>query len=111
MVLQAAVIAKMVLADRGGGGATFATASPPISATRGIDFGSYALARFAPQANIADMTKFLDSRGALIVGGPRPGGLYRVRIARTRLAAEELSRAVKEFQSASNLVSFAAPTE
>jgi len=47
----------------------------------------------------------------LIVGGPRPGGLYRVRIARTRLAAEELSRAVKEFQSASNLVSFAAPTE
>jgi hypothetical protein len=110
MVLQSAVIAKMVLADRGGG-ATFETASAPISATRGIDVGSYALVRFAPQVNIADMTKFLDSRGALIVNGPRPGGMYRVRIARTHLAADELARAVKEFQSASNLVSFAAPTE
>jgi hypothetical protein len=61
--------------------------------------------------NIADRTKFLDNRGALNVVGPRPGGMYRVRIARTRLAADELARAVKEFQSASNLVSFAAPTE
>jgi len=110
IVLQAAVIAKMVLADRGGD-ATFETAYAPISATRGIDVGSYALVRFAPQVNIADMTKFLDSRGALIVDGPRPGGMYRVRIARTPLAAEELARAVKEFQSASNLVSFAAPAE
>jgi hypothetical protein len=110
MVLQSAVIAKLVLADRGGG-ATFETASAPISATRGIDVGSYALVRFAAHVNIADMTKFFDSRGALIVDGPRPGGMYRVRIARTRLAADERVRAVKEFQSASNLVSFAAPAE
>jgi hypothetical protein len=27
--------------------------------------------------NIADLTKFLDSRGALIVDGPRLGGMYR----------------------------------
>jgi hypothetical protein len=112
IVLQAGVIAKMVLADRGGdGGATFETASAPTSARRGIDVGSYALVRFAPQANIADMTKFLDSHGALIVDGPRPGGMYRVGIARTHLAADEFARAVEEFQSASNLVSFAAPTE
>jgi hypothetical protein len=112
MVLQSAVIAKLVLADRGGGGATFETASAPTSATRrGIDVGSYALVRFAAHVSIADMTKFLDSRGALIVDGPRPGGMYRVRIARTRLGADERARAVKEFQSASNLVSFAAPAE
>jgi hypothetical protein len=111
MVLQAGIITEMVLADRRGGGAAFETASAPISATRGIEIGSYALVRFAPQANIADITKFLDSHGALIVEGPRPGGLYRVRMTRTRLAADELPRAVKEFQSASNLVSFAAPTE
>jgi hypothetical protein len=111
MVLQSAVIAKRVLADRGDGGATFETASAPISATGGIDVGSYALVRFAPQVNVADRTKFLDSRGALIVNGPRQGGLFRVRIARTHLAADELARAVKEFQSASNLVSFAAPAE
>jgi hypothetical protein len=111
MVLQAGIITEMVLPDRRGVGAAFETASAPISATRGIEIGSYALVRFAPQANIADITKFLDSHGALIVEGPRPGGLYRVRMTRTRLAADELARAVKEFQSASNLVSFAAPTE
>jgi len=37
--------------------------------------------------------------------------MYRVGIARTHLAADALARAVKEFQAASNLVSFAAPTE
>jgi hypothetical protein len=57
------------------------------------------------------MTKFLNSRGALIVDGPRPSGIYRASIARTHLAADELAHAVKEFQSASNLVSFVAPTE
>jgi len=110
MVLQAAVIAKMVLADRGGG-ATFETASAPISSTRGIDIGSYALVRFAPQANIADLTKFLDSRGASIVDGPRLGGLFRVRISPFRLAPDELAGAIKELRSASNLVSRADPTD
>jgi len=111
MVLQAAVIAKMVLADRGdGGGATFETASAPVSATRGIEMGSYALVRFAPQANVADLTKFLDSHGASIVDGPRLGGLFRVRISPTRLAPDELASAIKELRS-SNLLSFAATSD
>jgi hypothetical protein len=110
MVLQAAVIAKMVLADRGGG-AVFETASAPISTTRGIEIGSYAMVRFAPQANIADLTKFLDSRGASIVDGPRLGGLFRVRIAPARLAPDELARAITELRSASNLISRADRTD
>jgi anti-sigma factor RsiW len=111
ILLQAGVIAKMMLAEQTG--EVFETASAPV-ATRGIELGSYALVRFAPQATIADITRFLDSRGALIIDGPGPGGpggMYRVRIANARLAKDDLDRAVKEFQSASNLVSFAAPTE
>jgi hypothetical protein len=73
--------------------------------------GSYAVVRFDPQANIEDLTKLLDSCGALIVNGPRLGGLFRVRLAPFRLAPDELASAIKEFQSASNLVSFAALTE
>jgi anti-sigma factor RsiW len=114
IMLQAGVIGKMVLQEHGGG--SFETASaPPSMSTRSIDLASFALVRFAPQANIADITRFLDSRGAVIVDGPRPGGtggMYRVRVARSYLAKDELDRVVKEFQSASNnLVSFAAPTE
>jgi len=111
ILLQVGVIAKLVLQDQGGG--AFEPASVPPQ-TRGLDIGAYALVRFAPQASIADVTRFLDTRHALIVDGPRPGGpggMYRVRIAESRLLRDELDRAVKDFQSASNLVVFAAPTE
>jgi len=117
VLLQAGVITKLVLQDQGGAATTssYETASAPTSATRGIDIGSYALVRFVPQASMADVTRFLDSRGVTIVDGPRPGGpggMYRVRIARTYLSPDELDKAVKDFQAASgNLVSFAAPTE
>jgi anti-sigma factor RsiW len=114
IMLQAGVIAKLALQDRGGNGSSFETASAPPVATRGIEIGSFALVRFAPQANMADVTRFLDSRDAVIVDGPRPGGaggMYRVRLARSYVGKEELDRLVKEFQSASNLISMAVPTE
>lgn len=109
IMLQAGVITQMML-DRGDG--TFETASAPT--TRGIDEGAFALVRFAPQANMGEITSFLNSHGALIVDGPRPGGpggMYKIRIARMALSKDELDRAVKELQSASSIVTFATPTE
>ena len=111
IMLQAGVIAKLVLQDRAETGSSFEPASAP--ATRGFEIGSFALVRFAPQASIADISRFLDSRDAVIVDGPRPGGpggMYRVRVARTYVSKDELDRVVKEFQS-SNLVTMAVPTE
>ena len=113
IMLQAGVIAKLVLQDRAETGSSFETASAPAPATRGFEIGSFALVRFAPQASIADISRFLDSRDAVIVDGPRPGGpggMYRVRVARTYVSKDELDRVVKEFQS-SNLVTMAVPTE
>jgi hypothetical protein len=113
IMLQAGVIAKLVLQDRAETGSSFETASAPTPATRGFEIGSFALVRFAPQASIADISRFLDSRDAVIVDGPRPGGpggMYRVRVARTYVSKDELDRLVKEFQS-SNLVTMAIPTE
>jgi hypothetical protein len=116
IMLQAGVITKMLLEDRvdGGPSPSFETASTPAAATRGIEIGSFALVRFAPQASIADISRFLDARGAVIVDGPRPGGpagMYRVRVARAYMGRDELERLVREFQSSSNLVSLAVPTE
>jgi len=113
IMLQAGVITTLVLHDRAGTGSSFEVAEAP-SATRGFEIGSFALVRFAPQASMAEITRFLDSRDAVIVDGPRPGGpggMYRVRIARTYVGKDELERLVKEFQSASNLISMAVPTE
>jgi hypothetical protein len=112
IMLQAGVITKLVLQDRLDGGASFEPASAPL--TRGIEIGAFALVRFSPQASMGDITRFLDGRDAVIVDGPRPGGpggMYRVRVARTYLDKDDLDRVVKEFQSSSSLVSMAIPTE
>jgi hypothetical protein len=112
IMLQAGVIARLVLQDRGEQ-SSFEIQSAP-SSTRGFEIGSFALVRFAPQASIADISRFLDSRDAVIVDGPRPGGpgsMYRVRVARTFMSKDDLDRLVKDFQSASNLVIMAIPTD
>jgi len=118
ILLQAGVITTMML--QGGGtqegsssGATYGTASA-CAPSCGPEAGSYVLVRFAPQANIADITRFLDGRDAVIVDGPRPGGtagMYRIRVADTQLPKDQLDQVAKEFESSSNLVSRAIPTE
>jgi hypothetical protein len=114
VMLQAGVIARMALQEPDGGAksyetASFETASAPV--TRGMSIGSYALVRFAPQASMADVNKFLDGRNAAIVDGPKPGGIYRVRVAEGSVSRAELGRLVKEMEAAKAVVSFAAPTE
>jgi anti-sigma factor RsiW len=108
ILVQAGVITGLVMEE--GAGPAYQTASAP-PATRGFEASAYALVRFAPQATITDITRFLDSRGAAIVDGPRPGAIYRVRIARALMTKDELDNAVKQFQAASSLVVFAAPSE
>jgi hypothetical protein len=118
IALEAGVIAKLVMQDRPERGATYETqsAAPDPARTRGLEIGAFALVRFTPQASMAEVTRFLNSRDAVIVDGPQPGGpggLYRVRIARSYvLPREELERLVKEFQAGSgNVVATAMPTE
>jgi hypothetical protein len=72
--------------------------------------GAFALVRFAKQASAAEITKFLESYQATLVDGPKAGGLYRVKVAMTALAKEELARIVLRMQG-EHVVEFAAPTE
>jgi hypothetical protein len=113
IALEAGVIAKLATQDRVTP-PSFEPTSARGSATRGFEIGAFALVRFSPQATMAEVTRFLDSRDAAIVDGPRPGGpgsLYRVRIARNYVPREELERLVRDFQSGSNLIAMAVPTE
>jgi hypothetical protein len=119
VLLQAGVITRLVMEE---GAApvqaaasatdmpTFETASAPI-VTRGLEVDSYALVRFAPQASIADINKFLDDHDAAIVDGPKAGGVYRVRVAHGSLSRQQLARTVKELEADKSIVSFAAPSE
>jgi anti-sigma-K factor RskA len=56
--------------------------------------GTFAIVRFARQASAAEITNFLQNNQAALIDGPTPGGLYRVRVAMTSLAKEEVARIV-----------------
>jgi hypothetical protein len=66
--------------------------------------------RFAPQASVADITKFLDAHKALMVDGPdmKKGGLYKIRLAVTGLPRAELIKLVQRMQAESKIVEFIA---
>jgi anti-sigma-K factor RskA len=105
IVLQAAVIGGILIKEQSAGGYQTASVSGAASGE-----GTYALIRFAPQASAADITRFLESNKLSIAGGPAAGGLYRVRIAETKLPKADLDRRMQTLQS-DKIIGFIAPTE
>jgi anti-sigma factor RsiW len=104
IVLQAAVIGGIVLKEQGPGYQTASVSGAPSGD------GSYALIRFQPQASVAEITRFLETNKLSIAGGPAVGGLYRVRIAETKLAKPERDQRMQALQS-DKVIGFIAPTE
>jgi hypothetical protein len=60
--------------------------------------GTYAMVRFAREASAAEITRFLENYQATLVDGPRPGGVYRVRLTMKTLAKEEFGRIVSRMR-------------
>jgi hypothetical protein len=105
ILLQAGLLAGIALKDTNKAG--FETASAP-STNPGV--GAFTLIRFAPQATMDDINKFLQANRLSIVSGPVPGGLYRVRVASAGLPKADLARIVKTLQQ-DKVVGFIAATE
>jgi hypothetical protein len=105
IVLQAGFLASFVLKERSAGG--YETASVPANVS---GEGSYVLLRFQPHASAADVAIFLETNKLTVVGGPSAGGLYRVRVAPTKLAKADLTRIVSTLQD-NKVVGFIAVTE
>ncbi|MGN6569967.1 MAG: hypothetical protein ACTHLO_00955 [Pseudolabrys sp.] len=104
IMLQAGVIGVMVSKSGNGGG--YETASAPTTAP-GI--GAFTIIRFAPQATMDDITKFMESNKFSVVSGPTAGGLYKVRVGDASLGATDLNTLVKKLQS-DKVVGFVAPS-
>ena len=108
IVLQAGLIAGIVFKEQGASSSgSYQTASMPLA--NKVE-GSYALIRFQPQANAADISKFLETNKLSIADGPSPGGLYRVRVSSSKVSSAELAGIVKNLQD-NNVVGFIAPTQ
>ena len=105
MLVQAAVIAAVVVKEQG-------SPSEPRLASAPSE-GSYAVVRFAPEATANDITNFLRAYKATVVEGPlnMGGQLYRIRLSETRLPKEEVGKIIRQMQSESNVVGFVAATE
>jgi hypothetical protein len=103
IVLQAGVLAGFMIKERTGG---YETASQPANVSGD---GAYVLIRFQPQATAAAIGTFLEANKLSVVAGPFGGGLYRVRVASTKLAGDELTRIVTTLQS-DKVVGFIAAT-
>ncbi len=108
ILLQAGVIAGVMLKGSGAVGVgSYETASAPTSVS---GEGSYALIRFQPNANAADIGKFLESNKLSLAGGPSAGGLYRVQVAQKKLPQTALAGIVKKLQE-DKVVGFVAATD
>ena len=105
ILLQAGFIADVVLKDRGN--AEYGTASAPTAGN--LTEGTFVMIRFQPQASAADVTQFLVNNQLSFAGGPAANGFYRVRVAATGLAKEELARVMQKLQD-NKIVNFIANT-
>lgn len=105
LVLQVGVIGDFVIKQNPS--ISYQTASEGAKST---DEGSHILIRFAPQADAAAITRFLQSNKFAIVGGPSAGGLYVIRIATTNLSQSDLQGVLARIQN-DKVVGFVLPAE
>jgi hypothetical protein len=96
IAVQTAVTSVPVAEQRGG----YQTASAPPD-------GALVAVRFAGQASMADVGKFLDDYRASVAGGPQPGNMYRLRIGDAALPQAELATILGRM-SKEKVVEFAA---
>jgi hypothetical protein len=102
IVVQATLIAAVVV-DKGG-------KSNNEVASLSSD-GSFAVVRFTTQASSGEITNFLGAHKASVVDGPKPGGLYRIRLSAAPLPRDEVSKIVNQMQRESKIVAFIAPAD
>jgi hypothetical protein len=72
--------------------------------------GAFVAVRFAAQASMEDVIKFLDAYQASLADGPRPGNMFRVRIGDTTLPPQELTQIVSRMGK-EKVVEFAAAAQ
>jgi anti-sigma-K factor RskA len=88
---------------------TFTGSQDSISMSAQNGRGAFAMVRFARQASSAEITRFLEEYQATLVDGPKPGGIYRVKLV-ANLAKEEVAHVVARMRR-DRVVEFAAASD
>jgi hypothetical protein len=69
----------------------------------------YVFVNFTPQATLADVTRFLNVNRAVLVGGPKPGGLYELRLTQSPMAQDDFEVTVQRMRSEKKIVTQVVP--
>jgi hypothetical protein len=104
ILVQAAALGVLVMRDgpRAPGGTELASGDP--AATPGT--GAVALIRFTPTATAQEISALLGAFNAVIVDGPKPGGVYRVKLSTQTLANEQVEEILRQIRARSDIIAF-----
>jgi anti-sigma-K factor RskA len=102
LLVQSAVVTSLLI-NPGSGDMTL------MSAPSGQ--GTRVVVRFTPNATSSDITKFLDVHKAEMIGGPKKGSLYTLRLTAPGLPKDEIAKIIRQMQSESKIVEFVAAKE
>lgn len=105
IIVQAAVIASMISGDPAGDGPQLASGEDTVTET-----GAFALIRFSEGASALAVTELLRENGITIVDGPKPGGMFRVRLSDETLTEDRQSALIESLRQRADLVAFVSPT-
>jgi len=94
LVLQAAVLTTVVVRDQGNGQSYELSSADQL-----------AVVRFTPSTTLAEVTRFLDINHAVVVNGPKQGGLYEIRLPRSMPEAD-FARTIQRMKAESRIIEF-----
>ncbi len=105
IVAQGVILGSTLLSDRSG--SRYVSASGGAGETVGA--GTFALVKFADRANAADIAALLRELKASIIAGPKPGGIYKLRLSSKVLSATEKAKAMATLRNRKNVVELVLP--
>jgi hypothetical protein len=99
------MITSMISSDPAGEGPQLASGEDTVTET-----GAFALIRFSEDASAAAITELLRENGITIVDGPKPGGMFRVKLSDETLTEDRHSALIENLRQQADIVAFASPT-
>lgn len=105
ILVQAAALISLNLRDAGDDGYRVASGKQAQSA----EAGTLLLIRFAETASAGEIAALLQSVGGTIVDGPKPGGMFKLRVSPRILSNEERDMILAKLREKTDIVTFLAP--
>lgn len=107
IVVQAATISHLLISDGQPGSSYEVVTEGPVGDVQ----GTFAFVQFANEAKAAAIAEFFSDLDVIVVDGPKPGGVFKVRVSDTQLSDAALAESLKKLLANQMLILSAVPAE